>query len=219
MASFKNIILQYVLSILRSSEFTSASPGHINTFKGLASGTGDIGTDDELRAAILEIIGDDIDTDSPDSLSQDILDSENKKQKKGINEKTTTKLVSQGVGTINDPASIVATGIQYLPHAALVALAIALLPMVFDEMTRPGGVLDLRWKRYISEEINAFLSRQTQKDTEMGVRQIIIQSKKGFTASNGMNSYNTQAGLREGGLNKEKIERFGMKDHSKGLLD
>ena len=219
MASFRSVILQYVLSILRSSEFTSASPGHTNTFKGITSGMGDIGSDDELRAAILEIIGDDLETDSPDSLSQDLLDSENKKPKKGTKEKEVAKLVSQGVGTINDPASIVATGIKYLPHAALVTLAISLVPLIFEEITRPGGILDLRWKRYISEEVNAFLARQTQKDTEMGIRQVIIQSKIGFTASNGVNNYNTVRGIREGGLDKERLNRIGMVDHSKGLFD
>jgi len=91
--------------------------------------------------------------------------------------------------------------------------------MIFDELTRPGSVLDLRWRRIISNEVSAFLSRQTQKDTQFGVRQVIIQSKTGFTATNGKNNYNTLRGIREGGLNKELFDRIGMVDHTKGVFD
>ena len=52
----------------------------------------------------------------------------------------------------------------------------------------------------------------------MGVRQVIIQSKTGFTATNGKNNYNTLKGIREGGINEDRLERFGMKDHSKGIF-
>ena len=90
---------------------------------------------------------------------------------------------------------------------------------IFDLLTKPGGPLDLRFKRIIDDEINAFLSRQTQKDTEMGVRQVIIQSKTGFTASNGKNNYNTLRGIREGGLNEERLTRIGKVDHTKGVFD
>jgi len=77
----------------------------------------------------------------------------------------------------------------------------------------------LRFKRIISDEVNAFLSRQTQKDTEMGVRPVIIQSKIGFTAKNGANNFNTVRGIREGGIDTERLDRIGMKDHIKGVFD
>ena len=76
--------------------------------------------------------------------------------------------------------------------------------------------MDLRFRRIIREEINGFLSRQAQKDTEFGVRQVIIQSKTGFTATNGQNNYNTLRGIREGGVNEELLARVGKVDHTKG---
>ena len=109
--------------------------------------------------------------------------------------------------------------VQFMPHAALVLLAISLAPMIFDILTKPGGPMDLRFKRIVDDEINAFLSRQAQKDTEFGTRQVIIQSRKGFTASNAENSFNTLRGIREGGLDKERLDRLGMVDHAKGLFD
>ena len=141
------------------------------------------------------------------------------KKRKGTLESKTAANIKKGLRVIEDPASIVAAGIPYLPHAALITCAIMLTPFIFKQLTQPGGPLDLRFKRIISDEVNAFLSRQTQKDTEMGVRPVIIQSKTGFTATNGANNYNTLRGIREGGIDKERLDRIGMVDHSKGVFD
>ena len=89
-------------------------------------------------------------------------------------------------------------------------------PLIFDILIAPGGPFDIRFKRIVDDEINAFLARQTQKDTEFGYRQVIIQSKLGFTAPNGVNNYNTVRGIREGGIIQERLDRFGMVDQSKG---
>ncbi len=218
-ADFQSIVYQIVLSVLRSGEFTSASPGHINTFIGVTGGPGEIGTSEELREAILSIIGEDFEGDNPDSIVQDLLDAEGKKKKKGKLEAQGAGLVKTGLGAATNPAGAAMSLVQFMPHAALVLLAVSLTPFIFDVLTKPGGPMDLRFKRIIDEEINAFLSRQTQKDTEMGVRQVIVQSKLGFTASNGLNNYNTMKGIREGGINKERLDRLGMIDHSKGSFE
>ncbi len=218
MADFQSIVYQMILSVLRDAEMTSAggdSP-KTNTFKGLTTGgTSEIGLDEELREAIREIVGEVI--DDPESVEN--LADEIKEKKKGLTEGQATSLASKGLRGAKNPASIVADGITMLPHAKLVAFAIVLAPLIVDQLTRPGGPLDLRFKRIISDEINGFLSRQTQKDTEMGVRQVIIQSKTGFTATNGKNNYNTVRGIREGGIDKERLDRIGMKDHAKGVFD
>ena len=210
-----------ILSVLRDAKMTSASPGKINTFVGLeTTSAGTIGTDDELREAIIDLVGDEFDLVGPDELAQDLLDAEGVKSKKGEKlESQITSAASKGFRAAQNPVDLVSIGIKFLPHAALIAFAIKLAPMVFEELTRPGGVLDLRFKRIVDDEINAFLSRQTQKDTEMGVRQVIVQSKKGFTAPNGENSFNTMRGIREGGLDKERLDRLDMKDHAKGVFD
>lgn len=223
MTSLDVIIKQMILSAFRSANMTSASKGHINHFIGIESqgGMDILGSEAEIEAAILEIV--EGITESPedaDDLAQNLLDAESKtgKKKKGKFERTAVSKASQAVGVLNDPASIVAIGLRYMPHAALVAFAISLAPLVFEYLTKPGGDLDLRLKIYLQDEFNAFLTRQTQKDTEMGVRQVIIQSKRGFTAPNGVNNFNTLRGIREGGINKERLDRIKMVDHAKGLF-
>jgi len=223
MASLDVIIKQMILSTLRSSMMESASPGHVNRFIGIDSSAGMdiIGSNEEIneaiREAVLGIVGE---PESADELAQDLLDSEEKTaKKKGTKEKKAAGLVSTVAGAAQNPVGIVASAIPFLPHSALVLLAAALAPLIFDVLTRPGGPFDLRFKRIISDEVNAFLSRQTQKDTEMGVRSVIIQSKTGFTAKNGANNYNTVRGIREGGIDKERLDRIGMVAHSKGVFD
>lgn len=223
MTSLDVIVKQMILSAFRSANMTSASPGHINHFIGIESqgGMDIIGSDEEMRAAVLEAVSEFMQNpESAETLSQDLLDAEVKTGKiKGRKEAQLAQTVSRVAGAGQNPASVVAMGIQFLPHAVLVTLALSLVPLIFEQMTKPGGPLDLRFKRIIDDEINAFLSRQTQKDTEMGVRQVIVQSKKGFTAGNGVNNYNTVREIREGGFDKNRLDRIGKVDHSKGVFD
>jgi len=222
MASLDVIIKQMILSAFRSANMTSASPGHINHFIGIESqgGMDIIGNNEEINAAIREAVeGITSDPDSAESLAGNLLDAEEKTGKKGKIQRGALSTVSTVTSIGQDPTSIMAKLLPKLPHAALLLLALSLAPLIFDVLTKPGGPLDLRFKRIISDEVNAFLSRQSQRDTEMGVRQVIIQSKTGFTAVNGFNNYNTVKGIREGGINKEQIDRIGKIDHSKGIFD
>ena len=218
MADFQSIVYQMILSVLRDAEMTSANETHTNTFKGLATGgTSEIGLDEELREAIREVVSEFIDDpESMDDLSDDLLKAE---EKKGLTQGEATGLASKGLRTAKNPVSLVGDALTMLPHAQLVIFASILVPLIINELTKPGGPFDLRFKRIIIKEINAFLARQTQKDTEMGVRQVIIQSKTGFTAANGKNNYNTVRGIREGGIDKERLDRIGMKDHAKGAFE
>jgi len=221
MATLDIIIKQMILSAFRSANMTSASPGHINHFIGLESqgGMDIIGSNEEINDAIRQAVeGITSDPDSADSLADNLLDSE-QKTGKGKLQRTALTGVSNIAGIGNDPISIISKVLPSLPQATLIAFALLLAPLIFDILTKPGGPLDLRFKRIISDEVNGFLSRQSQKDTEMGVRQVIIQSKTGFTAVNGFNNYNTVKGIREGGINKEQIDRIGKIDHSKGVFD
>ena len=224
MATLDSIIKQMILSAFRSANMTSASPGHINRFIGIESqgGMDIIGSNEEINAAIREAVQGFVDDpDSADNLAGSLLDSEQKtgKQVKGKLQKGALSGVNVVAGIGQDPTSIIAKVLPLLPHATLVVFALLLAPLIFEILTKPGGPLDLRFKRIISDEVNAFLSRQTQKDTEMGVRQVIIQAKTGFTSTNGQNNYNTLRGIREGGLNEERLTKIGMIDHSKSVFD
>lgn len=222
MASLEVIIKQMILSAFRSANMESASPGKINHFIGMEGGEMDIiGSNEEINAAIQEavqqIMG------SPENAENlvDGLSSAGEKtgKTKSDLEKTGIGATSKVISVSQNPAGIVAQGLPLLPHAVLIAFAIALAPLIFDILTKPGGPLDLRFKRILEDEFNAFLSRQTQRDTEMGVRQVIIQGKTGFTATNGVNNYNTLRGIREGGVDEERLSRIGKVDHSKGVFD
>jgi len=224
MATLDSIIKQMILSAFRSAKMSSASRGFTNRFLGMESqgGLDIIGSNEEINDAIQQAIeGITADPDSAQSLAGDLLDSEEKtgKKTKGKLEQRGLTVLSGVSGMGNDPTNVIAKVLPSLPHAALIAFALLLAPLIFDILTKPGGPLDLRFKRIISDEVNAFLSRQTQRDTEMGVRQVIIQSKTGFTAANGFNNYNTVKGIREGGINKEQIDRIGKVDHTKGVFD
>jgi hypothetical protein len=202
-SSLESIIRQMILSTLRSSKMTSASPGHINYFIGIDDG-GIIDVGNELDSAVSELGGS----------SKDVESKESKEKSK---EKQVSGKVGEVISIANNPVALVGKALPLLPHAALVALALAMAPLIVDILTKPGGPLDVRFKRILEDEFNSFLSRQTQKDTSMGTRQVIVQSKVGFTAENGVNNYNTQKGIREGGTNLERESRINMKDHSKGL--
>ena len=213
MANLQNIFYQIVLSILRDARFSSASEGHINKFEGVAGGPVSIGSDDEIKQAIAEIVAE---------VSEGGLlpeEDENIKSitEKGFTEKTTLTAAQKAKGLALNPTSLFGESLMHLPQAALIAFAISIAPVVFEYITRPGGPMDVRWKRVLELEFNAFLARQTQKDTQMGPRQVIIQSKVGFTAANGLNNYNTSRGIREGGINPERESRIKMTDHTKGL--
>jgi len=224
MATLDSIIKQMILSAFRSANMTSASPGHINRFIGIESqgGMDIIGSNEEINDAIRQAVeGITTDPESASDLAGDLLDAEQKtgKKHKGKLQQAGLSTVSTITGAAQNPTSIIAKALPFLPHATLVLLALSLASLIFDILTKPGGPLDLRFKRIISDEVNAFLLRQTQRDTEMGVRQVIIQSKTGFTAVNGFNNYNTLKGIREGGINKEQLDRIGKIDHSKGVFD
>lgn len=218
MPSIRSIIQQMILSSMRGAKITSANPTHTNTVKEIVSSEIDIGSDEEFKEAIIELLGDVV-TESKDAqdLAQDLIDADSKK--KGTNEAKAAAATKKVISKAENPASIIGDVIAILPHAKLVALALVLAPLIFKIFTKPGGPLDLRFKRIIDDEITAFLSRQTQKDTEYGVRQVIIQSKIGFTATNGKNNYNTVRGIREGGIDKERLDRIGMVDHSRGVFE
>jgi hypothetical protein len=86
-----------------------------------------------------------------------------------------------------------------LPHAVLVLLAIQLAPMIIDELKRPGSWLDIRFKRLMIEEFNAFLSRQEQWNTQLGLRNLIVQNTPGFIITGGTSATETTLRIVRGG--------------------
>ena len=126
--------------------------------------------------------------------------------------------INEVLGVIRNPAGFVGSAIRILPAASLAFLAQQIAQYVFAELTRPGGLYDVRWKRQMELEFNAFLDRQTQRNTQIGTRQVIIQSQKGFLQANGAASENTLRQIRDGGVDGNRLAQVDLVDHSKGLF-
>lgn len=129
-----------------------------------------------------------------------------------------TGLASSAIGFLQNPESLVAAGITKLPQATLVAFALSLIPIIINELTKPGGPWDLRFKRIVEKEFNALLNRQAAYDFSIGERGLIVQTRTGFLNRNtgGINA-NTLRTIREGGINKNRMLSLDYEDRSKGL--
>jgi len=215
--TFGSSIKQFVESIMLSARIISPrfSDYQVSGFD-FYSESGQM--DDILRADIVQIIKDEIsfhltkvgEGDGTDGISE------------GTNLESKIKSnVLKGVSVGKDPIGAVTSALKGvpLPHAALVALALALIPIIFKELTRDGGTLDLRWKRIIDNEVNGFLDRQTQRNTQIGTRQVIIQSRAGFIAINGAaGNENTIRQIRDGGVDGNRLAQIDITDHSRELF-
>jgi len=137
----------------------------------------------------------------------------------GITEGQAVGLAGTALSKIQNPTTLVADALSFLPHTALVAFAISLIPILINELTKPGGPWDLRFKRIVEKEVNSLMSRQNQYDYAIGERGLIIQSRAGFLNrhTGGVNS-NTLRQIREGGIDKNLLTQIDYTDHSKGLF-
>jgi len=128
-------------------------------------------------------------------------------------------LVGRGVAVARSPVSAFTGLAGFIPHAVLVALAISLVPLIINELKKPGSMLDVRWKRIMQDEFNAFLNRQDQWDTKLGLRQVRVQSASGFLITNGSAmTENNLRQVREGGVDGNRLALIEMSDHAKELF-
>lgn len=81
-------------------------------------------------------------------------------------------------------------------------LAILTLPETIKKvagfLTAPGGPFDRRLKIILSENQNAFLTREQQRKRQIGSTQVIITQNVGFRNSNGYLTVNSFRGLDAG---------------------
>jgi len=101
-----------------------------------------------------------------------------------------------------------------LGPAAFIAAIPQLLPIIVEELTRPGGLLDKRVRIDASEEAFAEIDRQTRQNTRIGDRQVIIQQVQGFRANDGFLSTNTSDLIRD---NADRVIDIGLFDRAQGL--
>lgn len=136
----------------------------------------------------------------------------------GFSESNALGFAQRGISIAKNPASIVAEGLSFLPHAVLASFVISIIPFIINELTKPGGPFDLRFKRIMAKEFNSLMDRQTQYDVAIGVRGEIFQSRSGFINKNGASgNANTLRAIREGGINKSYLNEVDYVDHAEGL--
>lgn len=175
----------------------------------------DSGLDEEFRVEVQGIIQEEVKTQIQ------ALEKEGPEKQSSPEGSSTPDLQGpalEAFQAIKNPGSLVAKGLKFLPHAAAILFAIQISKYVFAEITKAGGSMDLRWRRQMDEEFNAFLDRQTQRNTQIGNRQVVIQSTAGFIQMNGAANENTLRQIRDGGVDGTRIARVGFVDHAMGLF-
>ena len=218
--TFGDTVRDFVERVLDNIGISSASPDFTNYVKEINPVSPSF-LDDTFRSEVVRVIQEEI----------KIQLTEVREKETGIGsdeivagtnaESKVKSTILKGFGATKNPLGAVtaAVGNIPIPHAALVALALALIPLIFKELTRDGGGLDLRWKRIIDREVNGFLDRQTQRNTQIGLRQVIIQSRAGFIQKNGgAGNENTIRQIRDGGVDGNRLAQIDILDHSKELF-
>jgi len=106
---------------------------------------------------------------------------------------------------------------KMIPHVALLIMAIEIIPMVIkgviDQMTKAGGPFDKRFKRMMSEERNAFFSREEQRKRQLGLSPVIATSISGFRNLGGVATTWTLKEVRE----QNGIAPIGLRDKAGGV--
>jgi len=175
----------------------------------------DSGIDEEFRTEVEQIIQEEVKTQIKE------LEKEGPAKQSSPEGSSTPDMQGpalEAFQAIKNPGGLVAKGLKVLPHAAAVLFAIQISKYVFEEITKPGGAMDVRWRRQMENEFNAFLDRQTQRNTQIGTRQVVIQSAAGFIQMNGAANENTLRQIRDGGVDGTRLARVDLPDHAKGLF-
>ena len=205
-------IKQFFDNMARSLAITSANPARTNRVKAIDY-FGESGNfDDIFRADVIGIIQEEI---RIQLTRQQQPDTKDDTPDGSVTAQTITN-VKKGISFVENPATAATQLIKFLPHAALVSLALSLVPIVIKHLTKPGGVFDVRWRRVIDEEFNGFLDRQTQKNTQIGIRGVQVQSRAGFISINGANNSNNLRFIHNGGINDNRLDRIGIDSFAKG---
>ncbi len=201
-----------IATVLQASTWTSAGGKNpVDNFIKNLRGGGPEAFEELIRQEIDRVLDERQDTETKSIIEEDAgTDSI-------ISESGVAGGVRQGIGLAKNPMGILTKLMAVMPHTALIALAISLIPMMIDLLKAPGMPMDIRFKRIMEDEENAFLDRQTQRNTQIGLRQVIIQSEAGFIMANGAQSEDTLRQIREGDQSVRKAN-IDFTDHARSLF-
>ncbi len=105
--------------------------------------------------------------------------------------------------------------------AAPVLIAMMIKPVteaIIAELTRPGGLLDTRFKRDIPNEIAFYLSREQQQRSRIGDRQVIIQTAPGFSNRGGFGHDSILRRISENRGDAYRTSGIGLTDKAYGVI-
>jgi hypothetical protein len=106
---------------------------------------------------------------------------------------------------------------KMIPHVALVIMAIEIVPMVIkqiiEQLTKAGSPFDKRFKRMMSEERNAFFTREEQRKRQLGLSPVIATSISGFRNLGGVATTWTLKEVRE----QNGVAPIGLRDKAGGV--
>lgn len=194
--------------MLESAEFTSASPGHINTLIQVnAEDNPDFET--EIKQLVKEngattTSGKD-DNNIKQQTKQTNANTKELKRLDKTNMAEINRLTSSQFGNIREIATdptgfMVRTFLKrFAKGAGVIALAMIIfeaVKWVISEMLKPGRMLDIRFKRDINKEIIAFRRREEQQQIRQGFSSIIITTTPRLREGQGQitNTLNMAAG-------------------------
>ena len=211
-----SVIRQLIEQTLSTAEITSAggdSP-KINTIRSFDIPSTDFSDllDQAIRTAVIRHM-------EEGGMLEGVGVGEDKEDPAGLTASQATRLGGSAMSFLQNPESLVSAGITKLPQAVLITFAISMIPIIINDLTKPGGPFDLRFKRIMEKEFNSLMDRQSAYDYSIGERGLIIQSRAGSLNRNtgGVNA-NTLRILREGGIDKNKMLSLDYEDRSKGLF-
>ena len=116
------------------------NPAHTNRVKAIDyfGESGDF--DDIFRADVIGIIQDEIRIQLTQQQQPETKDS----TPDGSVAAQTVSNVKKGISFVENPATTATQLMKFLPHAALVALAVSLVPIIIKRLTQPGGITQVR---------------------------------------------------------------------------
>jgi hypothetical protein len=121
-------------------------------------------------------------------------------------------------GIIRNPSSAAFSALMTAAAPVIAPLVIQqTVEAVIDQLTRPGGILDTRFRREVLNEVNAFLTRQQQQNTRIGDRNVIIQAAPGFSNRGGFGHDSILRRISENRGDDYRTSGIGLNDKANGV--
>jgi len=211
-SSFTDTLIQLIQQMMLTADITSAGGDSPKVNKILRTDVSSADFDEIIRNTIRDIVDEQTQGDST-------LPTLDAGEEGGFTSSQGVGVARSALSKFQNPEGLVAEGLQFLPHAAVVSFALVLIPIIINELTKPGGPFDLRWKRQMEKEFNALMDRQTAYDLNIGERGLIVQTRQGFINNLGRaGNANTLRQIREGGVNRLHLNEIDYTDHAQGLF-